>query len=338
VTDPTAMAGTFDVLLVTLLLVLGIGALVLSGAFRSVILFISFGLVMALAWVRLGATDLAIAEAAIGAAIVGGLLVDAVAQFGDPPRTARSWRARSVPFAAAFVGAGGTFVGLLHLLPSLRDGSSQVAPLVAQVTATDGPSHPVTAVLLDFRALDTLLEVAVLLVAAAAALALVAPERLAAAAHEPVPDRGSQLVRGLSARLLPITVLVGIWLLAAGTSQPGGAFQAGSVLAAALLLAHFAGTWSLLGLPGLVLRALLVCGVVVFALAGVAMLVLGDGLLQWPRGAATAIIVAVELVVTVSIAVTLATMFLVAREAGAARREQAADAPALRRAAESGER
>lgn len=49
----------------------------LSGA---VILFIVFGLFMALAWVRLNAPDIALAEAAIGAGLTGALLLDAASQ------------------------------------------------------------------------------------------------------------------------------------------------------------------------------------------------------------------------------------------------------------------
>lgn len=51
-------------------------SLVSGGLFRAVIMFIVFGLVMALAWVRLAAPDIALAEAAIGAGITGVLLLD----------------------------------------------------------------------------------------------------------------------------------------------------------------------------------------------------------------------------------------------------------------------
>lgn len=45
---------------------------------RAVIMFIVFGLLMALAWARLDAPDIALAEAAIGAGLTGALLLDAV--------------------------------------------------------------------------------------------------------------------------------------------------------------------------------------------------------------------------------------------------------------------
>jgi energy-converting hydrogenase B subunit D len=49
--------------------------------FRAVVLFIAFGLLMTLAWVRLGAPDAALAETAIGTGLTGAMLLDAVGQF-----------------------------------------------------------------------------------------------------------------------------------------------------------------------------------------------------------------------------------------------------------------
>lgn len=48
--------------------------------FRAVVLFIAFGLVLALIWVRLDAPDIALAEAAIGAGLTGALLLSALAR------------------------------------------------------------------------------------------------------------------------------------------------------------------------------------------------------------------------------------------------------------------
>jgi energy-converting hydrogenase B subunit D len=50
-------------------------ALVSTDLFRAVVLFIAFGLVLSLIWVRLDAPDVALAEAAIGAGLTGALLL-----------------------------------------------------------------------------------------------------------------------------------------------------------------------------------------------------------------------------------------------------------------------
>ncbi len=68
----------FDVLLAVALLWSALRALTASDLFRAVVLFIVFGLLMALAWVRLDAPDIALAEAAIGAGLAGALLLDTV--------------------------------------------------------------------------------------------------------------------------------------------------------------------------------------------------------------------------------------------------------------------
>ncbi len=53
--------------------------------FKSIVLFITFGLVLALTWVRLEAPDVALAEAAIGAGITGALLLGALARLESTP-------------------------------------------------------------------------------------------------------------------------------------------------------------------------------------------------------------------------------------------------------------
>lgn len=69
-----------DLLLVTALLGVAWKALASPDLFKAVVLFIAFGLLMSLAWIRLNAPDIALAEAAIGAGLTGTLLLDAVRQ------------------------------------------------------------------------------------------------------------------------------------------------------------------------------------------------------------------------------------------------------------------
>ena len=58
-----------------------------EGLFRAIVLFIAFGLLMSLAWVRLGAPDVALAEAAIGAGLTGALLLSALAKIKPDGQT-----------------------------------------------------------------------------------------------------------------------------------------------------------------------------------------------------------------------------------------------------------
>lgn len=70
-----SVALLLDFVLVAVLLWLARAALSGRDLFRGIVLFIAFGLVLSMSWVRLGAPDVALAEAAIGAGLAGALLL-----------------------------------------------------------------------------------------------------------------------------------------------------------------------------------------------------------------------------------------------------------------------
>lgn len=70
----------FDAILGGTLMWLAWRALTSEDLFKGIVLFIAFGLLMALVWVRLDAPDIALAEAAIGAGLTGALLLAALAR------------------------------------------------------------------------------------------------------------------------------------------------------------------------------------------------------------------------------------------------------------------
>ncbi len=180
--------------------------------------------------------------------------------------------------------------------------------LAAAALAASGVDHPVTAVLLDWRALDTLLEVAVLLVAVLVARAL-------RQAQPDSPDRmglENPLLHGVMGGLLPLMLLVAGYLLWAGADRPGGAFQAGAVLAAAGVLLRLAGV----ALPGRSapgwLRAGLALGTAVFVAVGTLALPMGLPWLAYPPELAGGLILVVEVALTLSIALALLSLFRLA--------------------------
>jgi len=67
-----------DLVTVGLLVSLAVRIVITGDFFEAVVLLIAFGLLMSLAWVRLGATDLALAEAALGAGVTGALFLNAL--------------------------------------------------------------------------------------------------------------------------------------------------------------------------------------------------------------------------------------------------------------------
>lgn len=170
-----------------------------------------------------------------------------------------------------------------------------------------GVGNPVTAVLLNFRSFDTLLELVVLYVVVLPMWMHMGKEMPAPAhtvGHDPV-------LKSLIRIITPISVVSGIYLLWNGANQPGGAFQAGAILAASLVLVH-AST----GLPGslraLTLdRSVAVSGILFFALTALAFYCLmgQSAVFQYPVGSASRWIIAIEVVATVTI-MTLLALFM----------------------------
>ncbi|MFU8842144.1 MAG: hydrogenase subunit MbhD domain-containing protein, partial [Nitriliruptoraceae bacterium] len=158
----------FDVILVISLTGSAAATVFAADPVRASLLFVVFGLLSALAWVRLAAPDIALAEAAVGAGLTGVLLLDAAREARTPegrtpPRS--SLLAVAVPVLALV----GVLIAAVLSVPRTAEG---LGPAVTQALPDTGVVHGVTAVLLAFRAFDTWLEVAVLLVAVAVVLAL----------------------------------------------------------------------------------------------------------------------------------------------------------------------
>ncbi len=76
----------FDLVLVVSVLGLAWRALADPDPLRAVVQFIAMGTLLAVAWVRLRGLDVALAEAAVGAALTGALLLGALAQMREPRR------------------------------------------------------------------------------------------------------------------------------------------------------------------------------------------------------------------------------------------------------------
>lgn len=305
-----------DGLLAVGLLTVAALALFLPRRSTAVVLFLAFGVLMAVAWALLGAPDIALAEAAIGAGVTSALLIDAVAvhrghRTERNPRTSRALSVVGTLLGGVAAGAL-TFV-LLGLgarsAPSGGPGGGPGDQATDRVWES-GVDHPVTAVLLNFRSYDTLLEVAVLLVAALAVLTFRGNETFPAAPTlPPVPSLLDLLVR----TLVPVLLLVVGWLLVSGSVQPGGAFQAGAVLTGALLLLRLSG-WPGAIPAGRWLRPGLAAGLTAFLALAYATALLGDGWLSLPADWAGALIVALETLLTLSIGLTLAVIFVANQE------------------------
>ncbi len=288
-----------DGVLGLLLLGLAGGALHVRQLYAGVLLFISFGLVLALVWARLGAADLALAEAAIGAGLTGVLLFAALArqpQAGSELRLSRRRRLAAVLVLLPL---------LILLLPQLEPLAELQPTVPAQIDAAlaqSGVEHPVTAVLLNFRAWDTLLELAVLLLVLLGARQL---GPLQPQLSEPWP-----LLQAWGRTLAPLLVLAGGYVLWRGAASPGGAFQAGALLAAGIVLLRLAGALPALHWSFWPLRLLVLAGLLLFIGVAAACAWYGDGWLHYPVGSAKLLILLIEAAATLSIAASLSLLVI----------------------------
>jgi len=80
----------YDVLLVAALVWCAAKALGSEALLTAAAMFVAFGFLMTLVWVRLGAPDVALAEAGIGAGFTGALLFAAIARLGRGSRRQRT--------------------------------------------------------------------------------------------------------------------------------------------------------------------------------------------------------------------------------------------------------
>lgn len=306
----SAILQAFDVVLALALVALALGAIGAASLFRSIVLFIIFGLTMGIAWARLDAVDLGLVEAAIGAGLTGALFLNTLghmrSQAEFTPEASRGLAVR-VPLVVA-AGAAGVAIGAaVWDWPEMFAG---LGPRVDEALARSGAANPVTAVLLNFRAYDTLLEIGVLVIAVVAVWAL-PPMRGRAFDTEPP----GAVLEGFVHVLVPFAGLVAGYLLWIGTDAPGGAFQAGAVLAAAGVLVLITGRVRPPTLEAMVERGAVALGLVAFLALGVAVMAGRHAFLELPEAWAKGLILLLESLLTVSIAVVLVVLFAGGRTA-----------------------
>ena len=298
----------FDIILVVLLLGVAIWTIAARDTFAAVVGFVVFGLLLALAWMRLAAPDVALTESALGSGLTGGLLLGASTRLARSAAPAPSEEpGGSLRLAAAALCAL-VSAGLAALVLLLPEPAPTLAPQAMVNIAATGLGNPVTAVLMAFRAIDTLLEVVVLLLALVGIWSL-APDRLwgglPGRRHRADPNG---LLTFIAQILVPVGILVGIYIFWIGSVAPGGEFQGATILAAMWVLAAMAGLVDAPPLSGCRLRLMLAAGPAVFSTIGLAGFATAGGFLAYPEPHAKLLILTIEVPLTLSIAATLALL------------------------------
>ncbi len=297
----------FDITLVILLLVLAWLTCAAQNVVRAITLFIALGLLLAIIWARLNAPDLALAEAVIGAGISGALLLSAIKDY--PATSTQNQHSVSVKWLINGMTLALSIIMIWAIWHALKmsDGV-RLSELVTSNVPDSGVSNPVTAVLLNFRAYDTLLELAVVLTAVLSILMLNKKRQVVAS--------DSPLLQSMTRWLVPLLVVTAGYLLWVGADAPGGAFQAGAMLAAAIILLHMTNPSLHQGFKLYLLRILLVAGIFTFVIVGIGMMFLNDDFLAFNPNTAGVLILVIEAAATVSIATALSLAYMGGRPDG----------------------
>lgn len=304
-----------DIFLVVLLVGLAVRMLTTRDFFEAVVLFVAYGLTLALTWVRVGAVDLALAEAALGAGVTGALFLNAYRRLSvrlsrgnaplvdDGTRDGPLWLQGGLAVGGLMAASA---VGWILFSAPERDPLLPV--LVRDTLGQAGVENPVTAVLLNFRSYDTLLEVAVLMVAMTAVWSMDRGSR--PMARDDAATLNDPTLALLARLVVPLAGMVAVYLTWVGSKAPGGAFQAGALLAGAGVLLSAAGLLTPPSAESRWVRGGVAFAIYLFVAVGFGVMPWTGHFLHYPEGWAYPLILMVEGVLTVAIAVALVELFV----------------------------
>ncbi len=302
------MTALVSLVVALLLLWLALWTVVARDAFVAVAGFVVYGLLLSLVWVRLAGIDVALTEAAIGGGLTGALLLGAVGRLRGTEAAALSERSGAGTRAFAVLLSVSVSMVLALCVLALPEPAPTLAPQVVQNLPATGVGNPITGVLLAFRALDTLLEAIVLVIALIGVWSL-APDRFWGGRPGPRYSADPDGILAYLARLLPpIGIVVGLYLFWAGADHPGGKFQSATILAAMWMLVQMAGLGDAPRIDSRWVRVGIVVGPLVFVAVGLLGAWQADAFLGYPDGWAKPMIVVIELALLPTLVLVLALL------------------------------
>ena len=275
----------FGIFLLTLMLITGIAVVRAQNLFVATTLMGIFSLLLAANFFLLDAADVALTEAAVGAGISTVLFLSALSLTAEHEKPNNGGRVIALGVVVI------TTLALLHATldsPRLGDINApvhqHVAPWYIEQTPTliDVPNI-VTAILASFRGYDTLGEVFVVFTAGIGVMFLLAhyPHK---PPHKPHEGLRHYLIQRLVGRtVIPFILLFGLYVQFHGDFGPGGGFQAGALVAAAIILyALIEGTdRALTVIPGWLLSGMVAGGALLYGGVGIAGMLMGGNFLDY---------------------------------------------------------
>ncbi len=254
---------SFRLILLICLLLCALAVSFTRNLLVSVVIFMSYSLVMSIVWVLLESPDLAITEAAVGAGVTSVLFFVTLKRIksmgketeNEQDKTTREINVRPgvkrfdryYKIAAVVLGLAiifALFTTVTHI-PAFGEVDNPVNNNVSERYLEKGMEetgavNAVTGMILDYRAFDTFGESCVLFIAAACVLILLRDDKTNTTVkamlderYEPYSDR---ILQATAKILFPAILIFGIYILLNGHLSPGGGFSGGAIMGAGLIL------------------------------------------------------------------------------------------------------
>ena len=320
-TSAMTVASALEIVLAAVVLGVAVWTIAARETFAAVVGFVAYGLLLALVWVRLDAVDVALTEAAIGGGLGGVLMLGAAARLRAGEAPAAAERPERDPAHRGRValgdGRGRARRRRCCRCPIPRRRSRRQPPRTPRRPGLGNPGHErADGVSRDGH------DAGEGRAPARAGRRVVAGARPASGAGargratRPIRTACSPSSRGCCRRSGSSSASTSLWVSA---DHPGGAFQGGTILAAMWLLVMMAGLADAPPVGSRRLRLMLIAGPAVFLTVGLGGLWLGDAFLAYPVAYAKPLILAIEVAMTLTIAVTLGLLMAGAPERSAER-------------------
>lgn len=276
-----------NVALLLMLVCVGVAIAATRSLLAAILLLGIYSLVSAVWLVVMDAADVAFTEAVVGAGVSTIVMLGAMLLArGDTERN--DWRRLVAPALLALV-VGGVLVYAVLDLPNFGDPASPANSHVgrAYLEAAQhktGALNVVTAVLGSYRGFDTLGETVVIFAAGVGvALMLGFGPRASLPAPPDVMGDHHVVLRVTAKLLMPLIALYALYVQFHGDLGAGGGFQAGVILAVAVILHAlvFGLRETVLAIPAKLARTGATLGVLIYAGIGLICIVNGGGFLDY---------------------------------------------------------
>ncbi|PZR40224.1 MAG: monovalent cation/H+ antiporter subunit A, partial [Ectopseudomonas oleovorans] len=206
------------------------------------------GLMVALAFARFSAPDLALTQLSVEVVTI--ILLILTLYFMTDRTPAESSSLRGLRDLTLALGSG-TMVAMLAYAVLTRPYQSISSFFLENSVSGGGGTNVVNVILVDFRGFDTLGEITVLAIAAIGIYALLYGLHLPHPSHDKngrpwSTDAHPMILDMLSRAMLPMALLVSAFIFLRGHNLPGGGFIAGLITSVALILQYISHgvTWT----------------------------------------------------------------------------------------------